>query len=370
LKRYPRTGTQPETMMKILITVIDKTPSGGATLEDLQDAYAEINDRRPSVRTIYRYIRRLNLFFDPLCYGEKPEPGEEDLGKDDTDEAVIGEKTIVSKRRGRKTHYIYCGKKSELLAGNDDTTMMLLGMYPQLRGAMRSSIEAAMQSIFRNSLSGLSNFASILSKLEHVVHVSNAFPADPAKSETMIREILRAIGEKKKVRISYLRTYDGAITDRVVEPHGLLCRLNNWYLTGLCTQRKQRRVFLLLNIRKLTVIENSVYRMPPGFSLKEAYQDIWGTWTDDQAGELETVRIHVCAGTAERFRHNLFHESQGVYELSDGRLEVTYRLTGAQEMIPWLMSWGNEVEVLEPAWLREQLIRSLQETLHCYLQNQ
>lgn len=129
----------------------------------------------------------------------KPEPGEEDLGKDDTDEAVIGEKTIVSKRRGRKTHYIYCGKKSELLAGNDDTTMMLLGMYPQLRGAMRSSIEAAMQSIFRNSLSGLSNFASILSKLEHVVHVSNAFPADPAKSETMIREILRAIGEKKKL---------------------------------------------------------------------------------------------------------------------------------------------------------------------------
>lgn len=52
-------------MMKILITVIDKTPSGGATLEDLQDAYAEINDRRPSLRTIYRYIRRLNLFLIP-----------------------------------------------------------------------------------------------------------------------------------------------------------------------------------------------------------------------------------------------------------------------------------------------------------------
>ncbi|MEG3066880.1 MAG: hypothetical protein RQM95_01210 [Syntrophaceticus schinkii] len=65
MTRYPRTGTQPETMMKILITVIDKTPSGGATLEDLQDAYAEINDRRPSLRTIYRYIRRLNLFLIP-----------------------------------------------------------------------------------------------------------------------------------------------------------------------------------------------------------------------------------------------------------------------------------------------------------------
>ena len=76
------------TLVKVLITVIEKTPSGGATLEELQDAYAEINDRRPSVRTIYRLIRRLNLFFDPLCYGEKPEPGEEDPAEDDTDEEM------------------------------------------------------------------------------------------------------------------------------------------------------------------------------------------------------------------------------------------------------------------------------------------
>ena len=172
------------------------------------------------------------------------------------------------------------------------------------------------------------------------------------------------------MRLSYLRTYDGAVTERVVEPHGLLCRLNNWYLTGRCTQRRQRRVFLLLNIKELEVIENSFYRMPPGFSLKEAYQDVWGTWTDDESGELERVRLKVRAGPAERFRHNLFHESQQAKELPGGELEVVYRLTAAQEMIPWLMSWGDAVEVLEPAWLREQLINNLQETLRYYRQKQ
>ena len=25
-------------------------------------------------------------------------------------------------------------------------------------------------------------------------------------------------------------------------------------------------------------------------------------------------------------------------------------------MIPWLVSWSDAIEVLEPAWLREQLI--------------
>ncbi len=45
--RYPRTAAQPETLVKILIAIIEKTPAGGTTLEELQDAYAEINDRRP-----------------------------------------------------------------------------------------------------------------------------------------------------------------------------------------------------------------------------------------------------------------------------------------------------------------------------------
>ena len=103
MARYPRTGTQPETLVKILITVIEQTPSGGATLAELQDAYAEINDRRPSVRTIYRLIRRLNLFFDPLCYGEAPEPGEDP--EDDADVIVTGEKAIFARRRGHKTYY-------------------------------------------------------------------------------------------------------------------------------------------------------------------------------------------------------------------------------------------------------------------------
>ena len=365
MTRYPRTGTQPETLVNILLTVVEKTTSGGATLEDLQEAYKEINDRRPSVRTIYRLVRRLNLFFDPLCYGERPEPAEVKPDDGDTGETVTGTKAICGHRRGRKTYYTF--HHGELPSDKHDTTMLLLGIYPQLRGAMKSSIKMAMRSIFRNTLSGLSTFAGILSELEQMVHVTGAFPADPAKSEAMIKEILRAIREKKRVRLGYLRTYDGAVTGRVVEPHGLLCRLNNWYLTGRCTKRRQRRVFLLLNIKELTVLEDSIYRMPPGFSLKEAYRDVWGTWTEDESGELETVRLKVKAGPAERFRHNLFHESQQCAELPGEALEVTYRLTAAQEMISWLMSWGDAVEVLEPVWLRDELIKNLQETMRCYL---
>ena len=109
----------------------EKRLPGAPPWKDLQEAYAEINDRRPSVRTIYRLIRRLNPFFDPRCYGETPDPGEEPGG---AGEPVTGEKVICSRRCGSKTYYIFRRVKSDQPGGAHDATMLLLGMYPQLRG--------------------------------------------------------------------------------------------------------------------------------------------------------------------------------------------------------------------------------------------
>ena len=121
-----------------------------------------------------------------------------------------------------------------------------------------------------------------------MVYVSGAFPADPQRGHDPGNAA--RYRERKKVRLNYLRTYDGAVTKRVVEPHGLLCRLNSWYLASL-RAAQARRVFLLLNIKELEVIENSSYRMPPGFSLKESYRDVWGTWTENESGELERCTL-------------------------------------------------------------------------------
>ena len=35
-------------------------------------------------------------------------------------------------------------------------------------------------------------------------------------------------------------------------------------------------------------------------------------------------------------------------------------------MIPWLMSWGGTVEVIEPEWLRQSVIDGLKEALSLY----
>jgi predicted DNA-binding transcriptional regulator YafY len=65
-------------------------------------------------------------------------------------------------------------------------------------------------------------------------------------------------------------------------------------------------------------------------------------------------------------RVNRYHDSQQIKEMPDGSLEVSFLLSGAQEMIPWLMTWGSTIEPLEPQWLRQALAEQLAKALEIY----
>ena len=58
---------------------------------------------------------------------------------------------------------------------------------------------------------------------------------------------------------------------------------------------------------------------------------------------------------AARVREATWHPSQVVRELGDGSLEWRARIAGTIEIRLWILSWGDEVEVLEPVALRDDV---------------
>lgn len=58
------------------------------------------------------------------------------------------------------------------------------------------------------------------------------------------------------------------------------------------------------------------------------------------------------AATAREFE---FHPKQEMTELEDGGLLVSFEASGLVEMAWHLAKWGREVEVVEPAALREMV---------------
>ena len=363
---YPLTADFPEAMVKILLTIMEKTPAGGATLEDLKEAYSETRDRYPSDRTIYRAIRRLNLLFDPLVYGENPDedsPG--DPGGEDHFDQVPP--VIQSRRIKGKTRYSYTGEFPVATVDANQALMMTLSLYTQQKGLLKDHFEAVIKVLFRDLLDRAGTCADLFDEIQEHIHVSGYGPADPGKNLKKIKEIMRAIRNRKRIRLEYLRSYDGTLTQRETEPYGLISRFSNWYLVALCLSQHKRRIFLLDHIKYLEVIEASSFRWPEGFSVHDAYGSAWGVWTNGEKQlPKETVRLKVAKGLAERFRLVNYHDSQQVEMLPGGEALVTFTVTGAEEMIPWMMSWGSTIEVLEPQWLRDSLVENLEQALQKY----
>ena len=359
---YPRTGDYPEALIKILITIMDKTSDGGATMEDLKDVYQDIRGNVPSNKTIYRAIRRLNLIFDPLAYGETSDEDDE-LSPEELLPPVIQAHRVKG-----ITRYLYTGELWGTRLDANQALLMTIGLYTQQRGLLKDHFESVISELLRDLLVKISALKNTYKEVEQYVYISGFGPADPPRSIARIREIMRAIRLRKRVRLEYLRSYDGATTKREVEPYGLICRSNNWYLVAFCLQRQGRRVFLLDHIKRMDLVEASLFKWPEEFSLHDVYKHAWGVWTQDskETSEPEVVCLKINKGIAERFKLVNFHDSQQIRSLPGDEIEVTYRVTGAREMLPWLMSWGAAIEVQKPEWLREALASGLREMLSVY----
>lgn len=351
MSSFGRSRDFPEALIKILLTLIHKTSDGGATMDDLKDAYQDIKGTLPHDRTIRRNIKRLNELFDPLAY-------EDPVNAEPLAIQAVHSHGII--------RYRFTRDLATRPVDPSAAFLMAMSLYPQQRNLLGDQFEVVMKLVFEEVLSKLTTVYNLNDEIEKYVYVTGASPTEPQKNFAAIDQILQAIRLKKRVKVQYFRTYDAILTNREIEPYGLICRFNNWYLVGRCCSKNGRRIFLLNQIRSIRLVENSVYTIPANFCLKQEYCSSWGVWTVADAPSPETVRLRVEKGLAEKFRVTRFHESQELTELSDESLEVTYRLSGAQEMIPWLLGWGPTMKILEPVWLKEALMKQLQKTIALY----
>lgn len=72
--------------------------------------------------------------------------------------------------------------------------------------------------------------------------------------------------------------------------------------------------------------------------------------------ELATVRVRFHdADAARRALETRWHVSQREQLLPDGSVDMWFEVAGLLEITPWILTWGDTVEVLEPLELRERL---------------
>jgi len=98
------------------------------------------------------------------------------------------------------------------------------------------------------------------------------------------------------------------------------------------------------------------------FTLDEYLNDAFGIWKD----EPEKVRIWFAAEVYSTIRERVWHPSQKFEDQDDGSIILTMTVPTSQELVGWILYWGNFAKVLEPEKLKIEIQETLKKSLKNY----
>jgi len=165
-----------------------------------------------------------------------------------------------------------------------------------------------------------------------------------------------AASARRRVRFGY-RTSQGAVSDRVVDVYGVVFRGGHWYLVGHDQERDAVRAFRLS--RCTTELEDvgEATAPPPGFrAIDHVEAGPWLLSAEDRAlvatapGTVVLMESTFPGVVRERTR-------------DDGWVVLAVPVADEQALAAMLLQFGADVEALEPATLRDEVIRRLKASM-------
>ncbi|ANY71243.1 transcriptional regulator [Paenibacillus ihbetae] len=232
-----------------------------------------------------------------------------------------------------------------LLMGTDMIEQRLDGDYKSAARAARSKIEAILPEPIREA-------SAIVRETMQILHPGG-------QGENELGQVRGAILERRKIRMLYLKKIpdsDGKrMNERIVAPYGLVLVQGNWIMIARCDLRQEVRHFRLSRMRDVTVLEER-YSLPHGFKLSQ-YRP-----PDDR-------KLHVMIRANPEMTDKIA-ETAGFYieaaEQRERSLLVQFRVRQPEELLPHVLSWGGDVEVLEPESFRNRIREEAEKMLKRY----
>ncbi|WP_201764371.1 helix-turn-helix transcriptional regulator [Hyphomicrobium denitrificans] len=181
--------------------------------------------------------------------------------------------------------------------------------------------------------------------------------ARPGPRPKIDRKIAAAIAEAIKacliLEVTYQARNESQATVRRLAPYGLLTGIRR-YLVARPADDKETlvRLYVMERISDAKATSERFAR-DPSFNLKAFAHRSFGVFQNPQ--EYGEVVWRFSPRAAAHARGFEFHPSQQAEDQPDGSLIVRFKASGHLEMAWYLYMWGAEVEILEPAALREMV---------------
>lgn len=195
------------------------------------------------------------------------------------------------------------------------------------------------------------NMESLQDQLVFDIHPWGA----PKDWTTRFQRIQKAITNHQLMNVVY-RDTEGNQSERTIEPMSLVFKSYSWYLFGYCLIRKDYRLFKLTRLVSATTLPQGFHRRP------ERYQNLF---KEKKEGKIPPIKLILLFSGPGAVRAKEFFAG-AIQEEKDSKLLVTVAFPEGEWIYQTLLSYGPDVEVLEPVFLREEMRKRIQQMNKIY----
>lgn len=219
----------------------------------------------------------------------------------------------------------------------------------------------------------LAQFSEAVSKIEDYVNVRSLMTdtgvaetiqleqSTSSKGHEFLNTILGAIKEKKIIRFSYKKFDSSAEKEHTLHPYVLKEYRNRWYVTGKAGSSEHIVTFGLDRITQIETLKES-FEIMAGFSAANYFKYSFGISVSNQL-KPETVMLQFSPQQGEYIKSQPLHSTQEIVADASDKCVVKITVIPSFELKAQLLSYGSSVKIIEPAWLKNEVMDELRKML-------
>ena len=228
----------------------------------------------------------------------------------------------------------------------------LVDEYKQLKEQAQVFKEAPFFKEFGNAIDKIVDRISVGSSENEISQFIQFESATSIGGNEYLPLLLEAIQRKKQIWFLYTSYIKAEEKPRKVSPLFLKEYRNRWYLISYDINQKDIRTYALDRIDSPKLLEEETY-YPGDFNAENYFKHSMGITS--YKGKSNKIIIKANTIAARYIKSQPIHESQEVKEETKDFTLFVLTLLISEELIRTILSYGGEIEIVEPAELRNAI---------------
>ncbi len=173
------------------------------------------------------------------------------------------------------------------------------------------------------------------------------------KGKEYLTPVMEAIKYKQSIVFDFYNTETDLIEVISLDPYCLKVFWKRWFAIGRNHETNSIKYYPLDQFRKFAVEDNH-FDYPTDFDPRSIFLDTLGECVDEREG-TERIVIRMYRDTARYYNLYPLHHSQKLIETNDEFTTFQFHLHPTKEFFHLLKAYGENIEILEPAEVRQRM---------------